>query len=293
MNNPLGYTDPSGYFNWRGVGDMFLGYYDAGKAMVTGTISAAAHPIDTVKGHDAALAHPIVTAKAICNATAQAWNSGDRGKGEVIGTILLTAATVAAPAARAGSVSKAAEVANAASKTEEAVSAAQEAGNVARDATSIVERGAGRAESGAQPVLKQGDVGVQDAQKAGAVADTTSAPAAATSSAAAGNKGTALARQLGQAGEDAAQIVKNTERIPSLTDTAAYRIPDVLDHSAQMIGEVKNVGKLSLTSQLKDFSLYAQQRGYQFQLFVSPTTVLSGPLQGEVANGNIILNFLK
>ncbi len=104
--------------------------------------------------------------------------------------------------------------------------------------------------------------------------------------------GTALARQLGSEGELAANILKNTERIPSLTGTAAYRIPDVLSQEAGIIGEVKNVANLSYTNQLRDFAMYAQQNGYQFQLFVRPTTVLSGPLQAEIQGGNIVLQFL-
>jgi Restriction endonuclease fold toxin 7 len=47
-------------------------------------------------------------------------------------------------------------------------------------------------------------------------------------------------RAAGEAGEALANIVKNTERIPSLTGAAAYRVPDILDSSAKVIGEVKN-----------------------------------------------------
>jgi hypothetical protein len=104
--------------------------------------------------------------------------------------------------------------------------------------------------------------------------------------------GPALARQLGTAGETAAGIVKNTERITSLTGTARYRIPDILDHSVRVIGEVKNVGRLSYTNQLRDFAAYAQQYGYTFELWVRPTTQLSGPLQQAVGQGQIVLRFL-
>jgi hypothetical protein len=105
-------------------------------------------------------------------------------------------------------------------------------------------------------------------------------------------RGTALARELGRAGELAAGIVKNTERIASATGTAAYRIPDVLDHSAGIIGEVKNVGSLSYTSQLRDFAAYADTNGYSFELYVRPTTELSAPLQEAVSNGDIVLRYL-
>jgi hypothetical protein len=103
------------------------------------------------------------------------------------------------------------------------------------------------------------------------------------------SSGPALARLLGQAGEDAVGIAGNTQRIESLTGTAAYRTPDILDEANQIIGEVKNVGYLSYTNQLQDFNLFAQQNGYQFQLYVRPSTVLSGPLQSQVGAGNIML----
>ncbi len=102
----------------------------------------------------------------------------------------------------------------------------------------------------------------------------------------------AAIRQLGADGEAAANIAKNTARIPSASGTAAFRIPDVLDHGAQMIGEVKNVGRLSFTSQLRDYASYAQTNSYQFQLWVRPGTVLSEPLSAEVAYGNILLRFI-
>ena len=104
--------------------------------------------------------------------------------------------------------------------------------------------------------------------------------------------GMTAVRQLGNEGEAAANISKNTERIASATGTAAYRIPDVLDHGGQVLGEVKNVGRLSNTGQLRDFAAYSQANGYQFQLWVRPTTQLTGPLSVEVANGNILLRFL-
>ncbi|WP_428267207.1 putative toxin [Haliangium sp.] len=104
--------------------------------------------------------------------------------------------------------------------------------------------------------------------------------------------GTGTARQLGQAGEAAAGIVKNTERIASLTGTARYRVPDVLDHAARVIGEVKNVSRLSYTKQLRDFVAYAQHHRYTFYLWVRTTTQLSVPLQQAVRRGQIILRFL-
>jgi hypothetical protein len=101
--------------------------------------------------------------------------------------------------------------------------------------------------------------------------------------------GMAAVRALGTDGEAAANIIKNTERIESASGTANYRIPDVLDHDLNIIGEVKNVGSLSYTNQLRDFSSYAQANGYTFQLMVRSTTQLSGPLQQAVNAGDIML----
>jgi hypothetical protein len=98
--------------------------------------------------------------------------------------------------------------------------------------------------------------------------------------------------QLGRVGETAAGIVENTQRIASATGTAAYRVSDALNHSARVISEVKNVGALSYTSQLRDFASYASSNGYRFELWVRPTTQLSGPLQQAVSSGDIMLRFL-
>ena len=102
--------------------------------------------------------------------------------------------------------------------------------------------------------------------------------------------GTNLARALGAAGEAASGLVKNTERIPSATGTAALRIPDGL--TASTLSEVKNVANLSLTNQLRDFAAFAQATGRSFELFVRSNTQLSGPLQEFIKDANIILKTL-
>lgn len=45
----------------------------------------------------------------------------------------------------------------------------------------------------------------------------------------------------GKNGELLSGLVKNTTRLPSLTGTAAYRIPDELDMSIKVLSEVKNM----------------------------------------------------
>jgi RHS repeat-associated protein len=97
--------------------------------------------------------------------------------------------------------------------------------------------------------------------------------------------GLSNARALGIAGEEAVGI-GNKIRIPSLTSTANYRIPDLL--TTNTLGEVKNVGHQSLTRQLVDFHLYSQQTGRQFILYTRPNTTFSGPLQNLINNGSII-----
>jgi restriction endonuclease fold toxin 7 of polymorphic toxin system len=81
-------------------------------------------------------------------------------------------------------------------------------------------------------------------------------------------------RAAGEAGEALAGIVKNTERIPSLSGTAAYRVPDILDNSAKVIGEVKNYnGTVSLTAQIKDDIAFAQQNGYTIRVQIRRLTI--------------------
>ena len=99
--------------------------------------------------------------------------------------------------------------------------------------------------------------------------------------------GMAGVRAAGTAGEDAAGIVKNADHIPSLSGTAAYRIPDELNSTT--LGEVKNVSSLSYTNELRDFAAYAQQEGLTFNLYVRGSTSLSGPLQNAVDAGDINL----
>lgn len=86
-------------------------------------------------------------------------------------------------------------------------------------------------------------------------------------------------RAAGALGEQAAGIVKNTEKISSVTKPGTSRIPDVLDHGSKVIGDVKNVNYQSFTSQLRDFANYAQQNSYRFILTVDQRTQLSQTLQ--------------
>ncbi len=106
------------------------------------------------------------------------------------------------------------------------------------------------------------------------------------------NTGPAVARTLGKTGEILSEITKNTEHIPSWTGKA-YRIPDQLLHKERLISEVKNVQKLSYTNQLKDFSRFAQENRYIFELWTRKSTIISQPLQKLIDNKSIIRRFLK
>lgn len=99
------------------------------------------------------------------------------------------------------------------------------------------------------------------------------------------------ARSAGRAGEEAAGIAKNTRRISSGTKTAAYRVPDGL--TATTLTEVKNVRRLSLTNQVRDFAAYSSERGLMFDLMIRTDTKLTTPLQEFVRENGINLRTLK
>ena len=93
-------------------------------------------------------------------------------------------------------------------------------------------------------------------------------------------------RRIGQQGEASSTIVKNTTRIDSVTRPGRYRIPDGLDDLT--LTEIKNVAKLSNTSQLRDFLAHSQANGLTFVLETRAATRLSGPLKDLIDRGLII-----
>ena len=100
---------------------------------------------------------------------------------------------------------------------------------------------------------------------------------------------TANARNLGIAGEQAVGVAGSKVRIPSLSGTAKFRIPDGLTSTTLI--EVKNVNSLSLTRQVSDFHLFTQQSGGQMQfiLYTRSTTTFTGPLKTLIDQGHIIV----
>lgn len=80
-------------------------------------------------------------------------------------------------------------------------------------------------------------------------------------------------------------VTKTT--IPSMTNTAKYRIPDQLTETALI--EVKNVQYLRYTNQIKDFHLYTKSQGLDFIIKIRPGAKLAQQLQDLVDLGEIII----
>ena len=84
--------------------------------------------------------------------------------------------------------------------------------------------------------------------------------------------------------------IRTSIAVPSATGTAAYRIPDGL--TSTTLTEVKNVSRLSLTNQIRDFAAGAKESGVSFELIVRKTTELTKQLREFIATEGIILKFL-
>ena len=66
-------------------------------------------------------------------------------------------------------------------------------------------------------------------------------------------------------------------------------MPDFIDEANGVIGESKNVAKLSYTRQLRDYVDKAKEMGTQLELYVRQDTVLSGPLKAAIKDNYINL----
>lgn len=64
-------------------------------------------------------------------------------------------------------------------------------------------------------------------------------------------------------------------------------MPDGLTNT--ILNEVKNVGRLAYTQQLRDYAQCAADTGRAFQLWVRGGTVLSPQLQNAVRTGEVTL----
>jgi hypothetical protein len=93
------------------------------------------------------------------------------------------------------------------------------------------------------------------------------------------------AAKIGRLGERVARVRQRKRRIPSLSGTARFRIPDILTDDELI--EVKNVSRLVLTAQLADFLAFAEASGTRFVLVTRFDTVLAPELAALVAAGRI------
>jgi RHS repeat-associated protein len=100
-----------------------------------------------------------------------------------------------------------------------------------------------------------------------------------------GAQATRLARQLGKQGEAAAGIMGPKVRIPSLSGTANYRIPDAL--STTTLTEVKNVAELRITDQIRDFTVFAQQNQLLFNIVTRQNATIAPSAQQFVQANRI------
>lgn len=141
--------------------------------------------------------------------------------------------------------------------------------------------------TGATHVIDGGDLGRPLLDPIDLAAGLTYGLIRAAGTATVESTGTQLARTLGAEGEEAVGIVGAKTRIPSLTGTATYRIPDRL--TALTLEEVKNVQRLGLTNQIKDFNLFSQQTGRQFIIYTRSNTTYTAPMQNLINQGQVVL----
>jgi RHS repeat-associated protein len=100
--------------------------------------------------------------------------------------------------------------------------------------------------------------------------------------------------ELGRIGERVlGSLGQAKERIASLTGKADFRIPDLLHKVSRQLIDSKNVARLSYSSQIRDFVLWAQQNGYQVTLQIRSTTVLSKALQALINSGLIKIIYIQ
>jgi RHS repeat-associated protein len=100
-----------------------------------------------------------------------------------------------------------------------------------------------------------------------------------------------LARQLGGEGESAVRSLYDIGDKVQIGIDGRMRVPDGLI-PGMSISEVKNVGYLSYTQQLRDFTQYANDGDLRFDLYVRPSTIMSSPLLDAIESGQINRMFI-
>ena len=94
----------------------------------------------------------------------------------------------------------------------------------------------------------------------------------------------------GRLAEKFAKTLGRKVRVPSESGRASFRIPDLL--TAEELIEVKNVRRLFLTAQLRDFLAFCEMTDRQFVICVRGDVRLSRPLQDLVDSGAVRLREL-
>ncbi len=95
------------------------------------------------------------------------------------------------------------------------------------------------------------------------------------------------AKALGEAGEAA---VGDIGEIKGIRINGRLRFPDGVKDG--VLSEVKNVKRLSLTSQIRDYRAIADKEGLRFDLYVRRDTKISKPLQDLIDQGAINKRFI-
>ena len=101
LNDPINFIDPVGYMEWKGTGQMFVGYWNGAKGAVVGVYTMMMHPIETAKALCYAAGHPQLTFDAICEYYSEKAETYE-GDGEIVFEIL----TLVVPIAKAKEISK-------------------------------------------------------------------------------------------------------------------------------------------------------------------------------------------
>jgi len=97
----------------------------------------------------------------------------------------------------------------------------------------------------------------------------------------------------GRAGEEAVKSVADIGPKLRIVVNGVERIPDGLNEARGVLTEVKNVSRMYLTSQIRDFIQYSQENALQFDLWVRESTILRPPVQECIEAGLINLMIIQ
>jgi hypothetical protein len=93
------------------------------------------------------------------------------------------------------------------------------------------------------------------------------------------------APKIGRLGERVARVRLEKRRIPSLSGSARFQVPDILTGSELI--EIENVKRLALTPQLLDLCQFAAMSGLTFVLVTRFDTILAPDLRALIDTGRI------